>query len=286
MQRTDTRHQSCARCSEPVAQLRIFDDGEGTSDAGDVEGLGGGHEGDRALCELAIQGRYRRVGFRRIENDGAVDFIGADQEVVASGKLAELGELLGRVHPPGGILWIADEAHAGARRHRRLHRVEIHAPAALVLLEVYEHRLALGVARGGEKRVINRHWDHHLGAWRTGQPARHVERRHHPRQPHEPFWINFPGEFPVQPVETRLHHGVGRVGVAVDTMLDALSEGVDDAFRCPEVHVGNPEREHIGWVSGPLGAPEAAPIDTLVEVEVHSRVQKLGVRPRSHRLLR
>ena len=70
---------------------------------------------------------------------------------------------------------------------------------------------------------------------------------------------------------------VGRERVAEDPVGDARLERLDHRRRRGEVHVGDPEGQHVVAVEVPLEAGGAPALDGGVEVEVHA--QRLADRP-------
>jgi hypothetical protein len=80
-----------------------------------------------------------------------------------------------------------------------------------------------------------------------------------------------PIELGREPIDCRIDEFVWCFAIAVDAVLDAVSQRRLDERRHLEIHVGDPERQDVPvLVFGPFAAASAAPFDDLIEF-VHER---------------
>ena len=69
-----------------------------------------------------------------------------------------------------------------------------------------------------------------------------------------------------------LDHGVDEgwpgIGVAEHAVVNAPMQGVEHGGRSGEVHVGDPQRQHVAaGIAAPFFARQAAAVDEAIEVE-------------------
>ena len=105
----DVRHDAIHGCGEAPPQGGIRDDRKGTAQTGEVVGLGRRHQGN------ATPGcRWRQAGERQmappaIENQAAVNFIGAHNEVVAFGKISQTQQFIAIPGPADRVVGMAQQ---------------------------------------------------------------------------------------------------------------------------------------------------------------------------------
>ena len=88
------RHDAARSAGEAPTQGRVGNHGEGASEAGDVEGLGRRHQGDASPRDLVVHAGQRQVPALGVEDQVAVDFIGADDQIVAFAESGERAQFL------------------------------------------------------------------------------------------------------------------------------------------------------------------------------------------------
>jgi hypothetical protein len=85
------RDDAAHGAGEPAAQGSVGNHRKGTAKTRDVPGFRGRHQGDAAPGQVGVEHRQRQVLPVFIEQQAAVDFVGADDEIMA---LAESDDLL------------------------------------------------------------------------------------------------------------------------------------------------------------------------------------------------
>ena len=172
-----------------------------------------------------------------VEDQAAVDFIGADEQVMALAEGGDGLEFRALPGPANRVVRMAKQQQAAAGRQRGFQRREIPAPAAIALTQRGARQPPAGQARRGEKWRIDgrRRQDIAVDA-----PAGDVEAADQTGQPQQPVGLDPPTvRAPQVPengiVERRRWHGV-----AETALRDTLFDGRDDRRRRGKIHVRNP----------------------------------------------
>ena len=121
-----------------------------------------------------------------------MDFVTAKQKVMALGEGPQRFKFLRAIHPPRGVLGIAQKKETGGRGNRRLERVEVHDPFAPVSYQRHFDALPAAVFRGGEEGVVDRGCHHDVIPGRAGAATGEVETRNNAREPDDPARIRDP----------------------------------------------------------------------------------------------
>ena len=264
--------QALDHAAEARAQAGVGDDREAAGEAGDVEGLARGHQGDRAGGEVLAERREDDVLRLRVQHEVAMDLVRADGELMLAHEGGEAVELPAVEDARERVVRIAEQEHLGVRlRAGGLELGPVERPAT-----VSEHHLELeGVAlgedrRGHERRVDGRGSDDRLarlaGAADGGMDARH-ERAHE----RDPLGLDLPAMAATHMVDDGGEDGVALRGVAEHAMVRAFADDFDHRGRRLEVHVRDPARDDVlVGVLVPLGAVGPGAFRTAVEIESHS----------------
>ena len=231
---------------EPFAEAIVGDYRHGAAEAGEVVCLGGGEEGDRAFGDVVVQAGDGDVAAVGVQHDRAVDFVAHERGVVGDYQFREAGEFVAFVDAPGWIVRIAEQHHRRLPRDAGCQIVEVHRPA-VIAAEHQRRDLPPQTGSHGhveERRIGGR--QHHQIRRRTGQHLRReIERRHDAGDPHQPLFAHDPVVASRKPGDERLHRRGRRGGVAEDRMLQAFADRVDHERRNWQVHVRDPERQHV-----------------------------------------
>ena len=88
---------------------RIGDDGKGAAEAGSVEGLARGKEGNGAGSDLRGDACDGDMFFVFIQYQAGMDFVGADEEPVTLAQVSDTAELFPVECPSHRVMGIAEE---------------------------------------------------------------------------------------------------------------------------------------------------------------------------------
>ena len=260
------------RASEARAQAGVGDDRESAGQAGDIEGLARGHQGDGAGGEILAHRGEDDMLRGWVEHEVAVNLVGADGELMLAHERGEAVELPAVEDARERVVRIAEQEHLGVRlRAGGLELGPVKRPAAALEHHLELQRVALGQHwRGHERRVDRRGGDDRLarlaGAADGGMDARH-ERAHE----RDPLGPDLPAMATTDVIDDGSEHGVALRGITVHAMRGAGLDGFDDGGRRLEVHVRDPTRDDVLiGILVPLGAVGPGAFRTAVEIESHS----------------
>ena len=194
-QRVHVRNDPGDRFLESPPQVVVRNDGEGHTDSGQVERLAGGHESERVCGDFGTQRGDGQVLDARLEDQFAVNLVGADDEIVAQAEFSERLQFLAGECPADGIVGVAKHEQSRFRRDRRFECFEIESPALSIQLQRRGAQFAPHVFRCAQKRWIDRHGAEYLVAHIAGGAAGGVQSGNQSRQPDDPFFFDFPGVF-------------------------------------------------------------------------------------------
>ena len=113
-----------------LAQGGVRNDGKGTGEPGDVVGFAHRHQGDGAVARIVIQAGKGTVACA-IEDDVAVDFIRADEQVVFFGDGVVTGEFGIGIGAANRVVRVAEQQQAGLVVDVGFKRIEVGHPAAV-----------------------------------------------------------------------------------------------------------------------------------------------------------
>ncbi len=164
------RQHAGGRGREAPAQPLVGHDGEGEVETRQVVGLARRHQGHGHLRRRGTDGRRGHVR-QVVEHEVAVDLVRAEHEPVPATELDHGGDLVAPPHAPEGVVRVAEEQHAGARRERRLHLVERQLPAAAGVARRHRQQPALLLGRRLEERRVDGGHGHDLVVRRRRTPG-------------------------------------------------------------------------------------------------------------------
>ncbi len=183
------RHDAPHGGTETATQCSVGDDGEGTAEAGNVPRLRWCHERDRSPRHLVVEHRQRQVPAMLVENEPAVDLVGADDEVVAQAEGCDPLEFFALPGATDRVVRMAEQQQPAARQYRVLQRREIVHPALVDLAQRRRRQPPIGQARCAEERRIDRRRRDHVT---IDGAAGDVEPAHQAGQPEQPVRLDLP----------------------------------------------------------------------------------------------
>jgi hypothetical protein len=98
--------------------------------------------------------------------------------------------------------------------------------------------------RRHERRIDRRQRQHFVTGLGEGLGG-DVEADHEPRQPDDPRRLDFPAVALLHRVRRRIDRRLHRPRVTEDAVVHSLVKGLDDGGSRLEIHVGDPERQHV-----------------------------------------
>ena len=173
---------------EAAAEGGVGDDGEGEAESGDVVGFASGHEDDETSVEGVREseggGVWGGVGF---EEEVAVDFVRAEEEIVAFAEGGDAFEFRAGPDPADWVVRAAEDEEPCARRDGAFHGVEVERVAAGVVDgERDGDEFAAGVAVGFEEWWVDGRAGHDGVAGVAGDGGAEGECGDHAGEPCEP----------------------------------------------------------------------------------------------------
>jgi|GEM_PF-6049484 len=208
----------------------------------------------------------------RVEDQIAVDFVGAENEVMPHAEFTQLHEFLAPEDARHGIMRIAEKKELGAGRDGTFQGGPVDFPALIVRIEGERHGdgCAPGIPRRAHERRINRGEAKHLVVRLRECLGGDVESYHQARQPDQPGRVDFPSIPCRQRIDDCVHGGFHRPGITVDAVFHPLMQCGDNCRRGAKIHVGDPEREHVAaGILLPFLRVGATAIGRSVEIESH-----------------
>ena len=167
---------------------------------------------------------------RGVEDEVAVNFIGAEDEVVLGAKFPEADEFFAAPDAGEGVVGVAEIKKFGAGGDGASEGVPVDFPVA-----VAEHEGGLGgeargvFRRGHEGRVNGGEREHFLAGLREGLGG-DVEAADEAGEPDDPGGINFPRVVALEGVDDGIDGGFNGAGVTENTVSDAVVESRDDLW--------------------------------------------------------
>ncbi|MDZ7747725.1 MAG: hypothetical protein U5K43_01900 [Halofilum sp. (in: g-proteobacteria)] len=264
-ERVHPRHEARAQRLEARAQPRVRDDRERAAEAGDVVGLAGRDQGDRAARDLGAEAGERHVLGARVEDQRVVDLVAADDEVALDAERRQRLELVAGVDPPGRVLRVAQQQQPRAPREPPREPVEVDRAGGVG----ERHLDALAPRPRGRlaERRVDRRERRDGVAVVTDRGTGEMDPGHEPGQPDQPLRCHVPGVVLAQHGARDLDQLLGRARVAEHAVVHARVQGIEHRRRGAEIHVRDPHRQDIApGVAVPLLAGRAAAVDRGVEL--------------------
>ena len=208
-----------------------------------------------------------------VEDEVGVNFVADHQDVVFQAQL----------HHPAEVLLSPDDAHrvVGAAQQKQVRLPElflqvrpVHRPPAVSLHKPVFQDLPAGKLGHVVKLAVNRGLNQHAAALGSIELNHGAEGLHHPQAEAHEGRVGGPAVPAALPIPYGLKIAGGPGGVAPEALLRPGLQGVDDGLCGFEVHVGNPQGNHIlrAKLLDPLvilGGAVSLAVDYLVKVIAH-----------------
>ena len=208
-----------------------------------------------------------------VEDQVGVNLVGEQDHPVFDAQLHHTAQLLRRPHDAQGVVGATQEEEVGLGQ-LGLEVGPVHLPPAVLFHEgILQHpavpRLGhvveLGVHRGLDEHAAplgGKELDHGADGLHHAQAEAHQAR------------VNVPAVAALLPAPDGLKIGVRAAGIAPDALLGPGGEGVDDGLGGLEVHVRDPQGDHLvgAELLRPLvvfGGAVAAAVHHGVEIILH-----------------
>ncbi len=194
------------------------------------------------------------------QDERRVDLVGDDPGPVPVDDLGE-GQQLGPLeHPAERVVGVAEQHRAGTAGQGAVQRLEVEGRAPGHVGHRHVHLRAAGHLDDVEERHVDRGRDDHG----VVLVAELLQRERHPAHDvgDEEDVVGVDG--PAVPPGEVGHEDLGQPGpagverVAEGLGVDAPVQGLRDDRRRGVVHLGDPHREHVGGLAGPLEGPAGA----------------------------
>ena len=256
---------------QPLAVAVGEDHGAGLQ-ARQVEGLGAGDAGDNVACDLRGEGSHRGV-LLAVEDEVGVDLVGEHLHVVFHAKLRHTAKLLRCPHDAKGVVGVAEEEEV-APGELFLKFLPVHDPPAVLLPEGALHHLPPGGLGHVVKFGVNGGLDQNAAALGSEQANHHGNGLDHAKTVAHFFHINLPVVPALLPVPDGLKIALRPGGIAPETLLGPLRQGVDDGLGGAEIHIRDPQGDHVGGAEFfdalvILGRAVFAAVDDGVKIVFH-----------------
>jgi len=218
---------------------------------------------------------------RGVEDEIAVNFVRAEDEVMAGAKFAEADKFFAAPDAGERVVRVAEVEKFGAGGDGSLERAPVDFPVAVAQHAGGLGGEARGVFRRGHERRINGGEREHFFAGLRESLSGDVEAADEAGEPDDPSGVNFPGVVALEGVDDGIDGGFHGASVTKNAVSDAVVEGGDDRGGGLEIHVGDPERQDVAaGVFLPFLGISAETVGDGVEVEVHVK----GRGPQNHGL--
>ena len=240
-----------------------------------VEGFRAGNAGYNVVRNFRREGRHGGV-FLSMEDKIGVNFVREQCHVVFHAQLRHPPQLLRRPDQSQGVVGIAEQEQV-CLAELGLEVLPVHHPAAVPLHElVLQHRAAPGLGHV-VKLGIDRRLDQHIAALRSEQAHGGGNGLHHPQAEAHSGWVDLPAVPALLPAPDGLEVAVRPGGVAPKSLLRPGGEGVNDGLGSLEVHVRNPQRDHVLSAEFFLslvvfGGAVSGAVDDLIKIVLHSHL--------------
>ncbi len=154
-QQVDVGTDAAHRLLQLEAQTGIGHHCEGAAEPGDVEGLARGHHHRRTLGRRRADGAVGDVAGVLVQQQVAVNFIGADHQVVALGDGVDGQQLLAGEHGAARVLRVAQQQQI-RRRRLALQLLDIQYPATGLFHHGHGEQRPVVEARRLQEGVVDR----------------------------------------------------------------------------------------------------------------------------------
>ena len=239
--------------------------------AGQVEGLGARDAGDDVGGDLGGQGGSGDVLFA-VEDQVGVDLVGDHQHVMLQAQFHHPAQLLFRPDMAQGVVGGAQQEQV--RLLQFLLKVcPVNGPLAVLLHELILQNLAVPCLGHIIELGVHRRLNQDAATLRGEQLHAGGQGLHHAQAEAHEGLVDIPAVAALLPAPNGLKIAVRPGGIAPDALLGPGLQGVDDGLGGLEVHVRDPQGDHV------LCAEFLLPLVILggvVPGAVHHRVKLVG----------
>ena len=180
-----------------------------------------------------------------VQHQIRMDLIGDDLHAVAEADLAHRPQLFGSPHPAHGVVGVAEDEESAAPGFFLKVR-EVHGVIASVIpLQRADHQLTAGVQHHVGEGMVHRLLNEDLVAGLCKHGQDHPHAGHHAGGERHLFHIGLPAVALFLPAGNGLKVFGRPPGVAENALVRPGLDGVHDAGRCAEIHVRDPQGDHI-----------------------------------------
>jgi hypothetical protein len=274
LERLDAEHADPApdvarQRAEPALQLVAAEDRDAAAQPRDVERLRRGGQRDRARLDLGRQRRERHVPEAGMEQI-LMDLVGHHDPVALDRERRERLELFAAERASTRIVRIAQQQHARARVGAAAQLLEIDRIAALAQRERILVEAPALLLHAAEERRIDRRLHDDAVAGLGELVHRDVHPLHDVGQHLDARGIDGPAVQALHALRGELgdRRRCGMDRIADVRSLDREPQHAADRLRDREVHVGDPQRQHVVAIGGPLLAAARAPRRCAHAVEI------------------
>ena len=223
---------------ELAAELFVGDVGYGAGEAGDVEGLAGGQEGDGMVACDVGNGGIGGVGMAR-ECKVGMNFVGNDKEVVTVANFGDAAEVVAAPDSSARVVWIGEDEEA-APFGTTVEVVEIDGETAVLYQQGAGDQMAVAALREIEERLIDGVHDQD-GVGGLGEGLKdESDARHDAWDEMEMREVGGDVVVVEEPLLDSLPIAVRRYGIAEDFVVAAIAKCVKHKIGGAEIHVSHP----------------------------------------------
>ena len=179
-----------------------------------------------------------------VEDQVGVDLVGDHRHMILQAQLHHPAQLLLRPDDAQGVVGRAEDEKV--HLFQLLLKVgPVHGPLTVLFHKLVLHHLAVPGLGHVVELGVHRRLDQDAAALRGEQPHTGGDGLHHAQAEAHEALVDVPAVAALLPAADGLEIAVRPGGVAPDTLLGPGLQGVDDGLRGLEIHVCNPQRDHI-----------------------------------------
>ena len=207
-------------------------------------------------------------------NQVAVDFVGADDQIVAQAEISDAFQFLLRVDTPDRVMRVTEQKELRLRRDSGFERVEVDLVVENAVAERRSERCGLResviVQRHFEEGRINRRLHENRRPRRADRATDRVQAKDQTRHEDDLIAGSVHVMTHAQPLDQQSAQFRAVELIAENAVIDALVERLDDRLRRQKIHIGDPQRNDFIRVLRPLFTVVlVTPVNEGVEIDAH-----------------